>query len=157
MKKLEDIGVQAGKGKYYEEAIYSLGLIYNVVTDEMTTYLNQHGLTPGKFNILMSVKHRGRENGISQVDVSKSLIVSPSNMTKLLMKLEQDGLVERLELKGDKRVNMTRITAKGSKLLDQVWGGYNERLVKFYDVLSVAKQKALAALLMEWLEKIKEI
>lgn len=154
MSILASIGVETGKGKYYEETVYSLALIYNVITDEMTKYLSAYDLTPGKFNILLAVKQGGTE-GISQVDVSKRLIVTPSNMTKLIDKLEKDGLVTRSSLAGDRRVNILKITAKGTKLLDSAWEGYNERLQKLLSSLNIKEQKTLSTLLITWLEKIR--
>lgn len=152
---LGTVGVEAGQGKHYEEAIYSLALIYNVITDQMTTYLDEYNLTPGKFNILMAVKHQGGKEGISQVDVSKRLIVTPSNMTKLIDKLEKDAFVTRSSLDGDRRVNILQITSKGSKLLDSVWKGYEDRLQKLLSPLSASEQKVLASLLGKWLENIR--
>lgn len=154
MSILESIGVKTGEGKYYEEAIYSLALIYNVITDEMTKYLSKYDLTPGKFNILLAVKQGGKE-GISQVDVSKRLIVTPSNMTKLIDKLEKDGLATRSSLAGDRRVNILKITAKGAKLLDSAWDGYNERLQKLLSSFNTTQQKTLSSLLVSWLENIR--
>lgn len=156
MKTLEHFGVETGKGKYYEEAVYSLALIYNVITDEMTNYLNDFGLTPGKFNILFTIKHRGKEKGISQVDVSKQLIVTKSNLTKLIVKLEKDGLVTRSALAGDRRVNMLIITPKGSQLLDRLWDGYNTRLKDLLSSMEANKQKMLSSLLVEWLNNLRE-
>lgn len=156
MGKLETIGVETGKGKYYEEAIYSLALIYNIITDEMTTYLSDFDLTPGKFNILLAIKHHGSNEGISQVEVSKRLIVTPSNMTKLIDKLEKDGLVSRSALEGDRRVNILKITAKGIKLLDSVWEGYNNRLKNLISSLDINQQKNVSALLVKWLENLRK-
>ena len=156
MSVLETIGVQTGQGKHYEEVIYSLALIYNVITDQMSTYLSEYQLTPGKFNILLAVKHQGGKEGISQVEVSKRLIVTPSNMTKLIDKLEKDGLVTRSALPGDRRVNILKITSKGSKLLDAVWGGYDARLKKILSSLNESQQKILSGLLVSWLENIRK-
>ncbi len=155
MTSLKAFGVDDGKGKYYEEAIYSLALIYNVVTNEMTTYLDQFNLTPGKFNILMIIKHQGKNDGIPQVEISKRLIVTPSNMTKLIDKLEKDGLVERSALEGDRRVNIMNITSKGSKLLDAVWPGYIEKLKKLIGGLNQGQQKDVSELLKVWLAKLQ--
>ncbi len=153
---LDTLGVETGQGKYYEEAIYSLALIYNVITDEMTAYLSDYDLTPGKFNILLAVKQQGGKEGISQVDVSKRLIVTPSNMTKLIDKLEKDGLVTRSALEGDRRVNILKITPQGVKLLDSVWDGYNTRLQKLISSLAGNQQKILASLLVTWLENLRK-
>ena len=155
MTTLRTFGVEDGQGKYYEEAIYSLALVYNIITNEMTAYLKDYQFTPGKFNILMIIKHQGREEGISQVEVSKRLIVTPSNMTKLIDKLEKDGLVTRSALEGDRRVNILRITSKGSRLLDSAWDGYNKKLKELVSGLELNKQKSLAALLQDWLNFLK--
>ena len=60
MQTLKSIGVEEGKGKFHEEIIYSLALIYNVMDNELSNYFSQYNLTLGKFNILMIVKHRGK-------------------------------------------------------------------------------------------------
>ena len=151
MNHLKKYGVQGGPGKYYEEAIYSVALLYSIIDDNLSAYLRTFGMTLGKFNILMAVKHQGGEVGISQVDVSKHLIVTPSNMSKLIDKLESDGLVNRTPLEGDRRVHILKITAQGSKLLDDIWPGYVEKLKGLYGVLKGEKQKTLAYLLGEWL------
>jgi len=155
MGTLEAIGVETGKGKYYEEAIYSLALIYNFITDEMTTYLSKYDLTPGKFNILLAVK-QGGDQGMSQVEVSKRLIVTPSNMTKLIDKLEKDRLVTRSPLAGDRRVNILKITAKGIKLLDSAWEGYNDHLKSLIASLDMNQQKAVSGLLVQWLGNLRK-
>jgi DNA-binding MarR family transcriptional regulator len=157
MSSLKTFGIDDGKGKYYEEATYSLALIYNVITNEMTSYLDQFKLTPGKFNILMVIKHQGKNEGIPQVEISKKLIVTPSNMTKLIDKLEKDGLVERSALEGDRRVNIMKITSKGSKLLDQVWPEYNERLKGLISGLNQNQQKDVSDLLKVWLVKLQGV
>ena len=154
MRSLEVLGVKSGK--YYEEAIYSLVLIYNIFDDEISRFLKPFNLTPGKFNILLVTKHQGKDQGISQVDISKRLIVTPSNMTKMLVKLGKDGFIERLALEGDRRVNLIRITKKGSHVLDQVWSGYNAKLESFVARLSTDTQKRLAELLGIWLSKLAE-
>ncbi len=153
MKELETYGIVKGEGKYHEEAVYSLALLYNIISDEVSTYLTKYNLTIGKLNVLIAIKHHGGEEGIPQVEVSKHLIVTPSNMTNMVDKLEADGLVKRYPLEGDRRVNITKITKKGVDLLDGLWPGYTEVLKKQMEGLTKEKQKALANLLTEWFEE----
>ena len=155
MTVLKSFGVEEGKGKYHEEAIYSLVLVYNLIWNDISSYLELHHLTPGKFNILMIIKHHGKVEGIPQVEISKRLILTPSNMTKLIDKLEKDGLVTRSALEGDRRVNLMKITPKGSKVLDQVWGGYNNRLKDLTRGLDQNQQRAAARLLKTWLARLQ--
>ena len=67
MSDLKRFGILEGGGKYYEEAIYSLALIYNICSNRMSSYLKGFNLTPGKLNILVAIRHHGGEEGISQV------------------------------------------------------------------------------------------
>ncbi len=105
----------------------------------------------------MAVKHQGGKKGINQVDVSKHLIITPSNMSKLIYKLEQDNLVIRSSQEGDRRISILKVTDKGSKLLDKVWGGYNDILKELYGKLTHEKQKKMAALLGEWFGLVRKV
>src|SRR3989338_2671260 len=95
MANLETFGVIKGAGRWHEEIIYSLALLYNIVSSAVEHYLKAHDLTIGKLNILIAIKHHGGDKGIRQVQISNHLIVTPSNMTKMLDKLEKDKLVAR--------------------------------------------------------------
>ena len=151
---LKSFGIEVGKGKHHEEAIYSVALLYNLLSSEIERYLQKFGLSAGKLNVLVTIRNRGGEEGISQVDISKNLIVSPANMTKLLDKLEKEGLVTRGAQEGDRRVNIIRITPKGEKLLDQLWPGYLKTLEELGKKLSQKDQKQLASSLMGWVGKL---
>ena len=153
MVDLSTFGVPKGGDRYYEKVIYSLALLYNVLSSEIAAYLKEYNLTIGKMNILMAIKHQGGKEGIMQVEISKHLIVTPSNMTKMIHKLEKEKLVSRHALAGDRRVNIIKITPKGSDLLDLVWKGYDAKLRSLIKNMSVDQQKVLADMLMDWLNK----
>ena len=155
MDYLKAFGIEEGKNNPHQQIIHSIALIYNVIYDEMAAFFEPYDLTPGKFNILMAIKHHGGQKGIRQVEVSKQLILTPSNMTKMIDKLEKEGFVQRSALKGDRRVNIVKVTSQGVELLDSIWESYNAELKKAVGPLSKVKQKQLAALLTEWFEKLK--
>ncbi len=155
MEFLKAFGIQDSKDKHHKQIIYGLALIYNLIYDAMANFFQEYDLTPGKFNILMVIKHQGKDQGIAQVEIGKHLILTPSNMTKLIDKLEKEGLVERSALKGDRRVNLTKITKKGSDLLERVWEAYNKKLLALTASLNKEEQKALAKLLVAWLKEMK--
>ncbi|MFH1692170.1 MAG: MarR family transcriptional regulator [Candidatus Omnitrophota bacterium] len=155
MDFLRKYGFEAGKGRYYEEVLYSLALIYNIANNALSVYLKDFGLTPARFNVLMAIKHQGKKEGVSQVEISRSLIVTASNMTRLLDKLEKEGLIQRASQQGDRRVNFVLISEKGSKILDRAWPGYEKKLRDLIKDLPQGKQKSLAALLMEWFRKLE--
>ena len=155
MTKIEKYGVAQGQGKFDEEIVYSLALLYHVIFQDISDYLTLFDMSVGKFNLLMIVKHRGGQKGLKQVEISRHLILTPSNMTKLIDKLEKDKLVERSAQAGDRRVNLIRITSKGSSLLDQLWPGYSKILKKSTQHLKTSQQKQLAQILTGWFEQIR--
>src|SRR3989338_1794577 len=108
MADLKFYGINTQSDQAEMTLVHSLALLYNVLANEISPLLNEYDLTPGKFNALMIIKHQGKEEGISQEEISKKLIVTPSNMTRLLDKLEHEKLIERLALEGDKRVNLVK-------------------------------------------------
>ena len=149
MNYFETFGINVGKGKYHEEVIYSIVLAFNLLNNEMTAYLKDFNLTPAKFNVLMVLKHQVKKEGTSQVEISKRLIVTASNMTRLLDKMEREKLVQRVSQEGDRRVKIIQITEKASKLLDAVWSGYNEKLEKLAATLNQNEQKSVSETLIK--------
>lgn len=152
MDYLKSFGIETGEGKHQEEAFYGLILVYNLIFDRMAEYLNSWGLTPAQFNILLVVQKNGKEEGITQVDISKKLIVTPSNTTRLLEKMEHEKLIIRQSKDEDRRFKMVHITPKGTALLDKVWPEYQQRIKQVVSVLEEDDQKKSAALLMKWLK-----
>ena len=149
--RLKEIGVEIGQGKYHEEMIYGVGLVYTSLYNQISAILKKYKLTPSEMNVLMLVKHQGQDQGISQVDLGQKLMVTAHNMTRAIQKLEKNRLLKRVSHKKDARVNLVTISPKGSRLLDQVWPEYNKKLQDLANKISVEEQKVLAGLLQKWL------
>ena len=130
MDYFKSYGIEVGQGKYFDEAFYGVAILYNLLYNEIFSYLDQYDLTPAKFNILITIKNQGKDKGINQVELSKRLIVSPSNMTRMLDRLEREKLVVRTAQEDDRRVKVIKITERGIKLIDTVWAGYQKCLNK---------------------------
>ncbi len=154
MNKLAQFGIMTGRGKHYEEAMYCLALIYNVCNTRLTAFLKGHGLSIGKFNILVAIKVHGGEQGLSQVDISKHLIVTPSNMTKLIDKLEKKGMVTRSAMPEDRRVNIIKISQSAADLIDSIWDEYSAQLKDLMSGLDTKDQEIMAAKLIKWLKAL---
>ncbi len=154
MDYLEAYGVDVGKGKYQEEIVYRLVILSNYILNEISVYLGQYKLTPAKMNVLMIVKHQGGEKGISQVDLSRRLMVSTSNLTRVLAKLQRDKLIKRGSIDGDKRFKTIHVTSKGSSLLDAVWPGYVKKLASLTEGLDEEKKQLLSEMLSQWMSLV---
>ena len=113
-------------GSENRKVLYSMTILWNKISTRMDAVLSEFKLNVSKFNILMIIKHIGKEDGIQQNEISKRLLVTPSNITKLLDKLENDGMITRNSKKEDRRVKLIKITKSASKLLDEVWPVYTK-------------------------------
>ncbi len=152
---LKAFGISVGQKKHYEEVVYSVTLINNILNKNISAHHALYNLTPGKFNILMVIKHIGEDRGIRQVDISKNLALTPSNITKLVYKLEKEKLLTRSS-SVDRRVNLIKITEKGSKLVDKVSNGSIGEFKKMGCNLSQSNLKKLSSLLIEWFNYLVE-
>lgn len=154
MDYVKSFGIATGQGNHQEEAFYGLVLVYNVLFNRISQYLQEWGLTPAQFNILMVVNKQGKGAGISQIDLSKKLIVTPSNTTRLLEKMESEKLIIRTAQNEDKRVKLVFITPKGSALLEKVWPAYQNKIQESASVLNQQDQKTAAEVLIKWLDRL---
>ena len=154
MQDLLRFGIQAEDHSPQAGAIYSLICLYSLVERSIVNYLRPYNLSGSQFNALMIIKHIGKDKGISQIEIGEKLIVSASNMTRLLDKLNKEKLVERLPQEHDRRVNLIKITNKGSKLLDEIWPGYEAILKELGKSLETKELEQLTALSLKWFNKL---
>ena len=77
---------------------------------EIGTRLRDVGLSIPQFDVLSTLTE---EEGLSQRALADRLYVTKGNVSGLLDRLEQAGLVERRERPGDKRSHGVYLTAKG--------------------------------------------
>ena len=105
----------------HDQIVYNIGYLYTLLEDYFTFAYKEFGLSPAQFNLLMAVKHVGKDEGISQSQIGKHLYVTAANITRLIDGLEQQGLLLRHAHPQDRRVNLIKITPQGAQLLDRVW------------------------------------
>jgi len=156
MEQFKRFGINLEKDHFVETSIYGIACVYALIEKEIENYLKQHDLSTSRFNMMMVIKHQCKEEGISQIDIGKRLVVTASNMTKQLDKLIAEGFVERFAQQGDRRVNLIKITQKGSDLLDEVWQGYYKTISGIADKIPVQDRETLSRILASWFEKLEK-
>lgn len=154
MRLLEQYGIRIEKEEYDKACVYGVACIYSLIEKQVSDFLRPFSLTPAKFNALMIIKHVGKEKGLSQIEIGRRLIVSASNMTRLLDKLEIDGFIERCSRVGDRRVRVIKISEKGSNILNEVWPGYHEKIKQIANYMNKQRQKDMVSLMGKWLEHL---
>jgi DNA-binding MarR family transcriptional regulator len=70
----------------------------------------QYGLTGPQSSVLRTLAKYGP---LSSASLSRSLYVTPSNITGIIDRLEKKDLVERVRKEGDRRIALITLTEKG--------------------------------------------
>ncbi len=70
-----------------------------------------HGLTAVQFNVLNVLART--PDGMRASDLARALIVDPSNVTGLLKRMKQSGLLKEIENPRDRRQHVVTLNAKG--------------------------------------------
>src|SRR5262245_49362779 len=81
-----------------------------------------HGLTLNDYEALLVLSHA--EDGLKRVELARSLMLTPSGITRLLQGLEDAGLVERKSCATDLRVTYAQLTDAGRDKLEAASGGH---------------------------------
>jgi len=107
-------------------------------------FLRPHGLTPEQFGVLATLCNR---DGMSQRELADHLVKDRPNITRMLDKLQQKGLVERCPDPADRRIYRLHATTEGHDLMQQLVPSVLKLREQMFGVLSPAEQKTLRDLL----------
>ena len=152
----ENFYLDTVKGRPSAEVFNAILCLYSLLQRASDDYFKPYALTPVKFNTLLLIKYLGRDKGLSQSDISHHLIVTPSNITRLIDRLIKDGYCERTTNKNDRRIKLIKITSKGSKILDEVSHGYGEMIQQTIYCLDRPEVEELSGLLLKLYGKMRE-
>ncbi len=80
-------------------------------------------------------------------ELSRRLMVTGGNVTTITDQLEREALVERVEVPGDRRAYLVRLTAKGRRQFNAMALAHEAWIVQAFHGLSEAEARQLHALL----------
>jgi DNA-binding MarR family transcriptional regulator len=84
----------------------------------------RHGLTIKGYEALLVLSH-AEDGRMKRVDLARSLMLTPSGITRLLQGLEEAGFVERAACASDLRVTYAQLTAAGREKLHAAAEGHD--------------------------------
>lgn len=96
------------------------------------------------YDILWALEREGPQR---QRDLANHILVARYSLSRLVDRMEADGVVERRECKEDLRGQMVAITAAGLTLRKKMWAAYSPALQGAVGKLNAAEAAQLAALL----------
>jgi DNA-binding MarR family transcriptional regulator len=91
-----------------------------------------HGLTLNDYEALL-VLSRADDGRLKRVELARSLLLTPSGITRLLQGLEDAGLVERASCATDLRVTYAQLTDAGRDKLEAASGGHIASIRALFD------------------------
>jgi len=97
-----------------------------------------------QFGTLEALYHLGP---LSLGDLADKLLVTGGNVTYVMDRLEDQGLVYRYRRPDDRRVILARLTPEGRELVADVFPGHASYIEHLSRHLSLDEQRALSALL----------
>lgn len=99
-----------------QEAVVNLLVAADFIRTRMGYVCAKHDLTIGQFNVLRILKGVYPE-GHARCEITKRMIERAPDITRLVDRLEQRELVERIGSGVDRRLSITRITPPGLALV----------------------------------------
>jgi DNA-binding MarR family transcriptional regulator len=102
-----------------EEAFLALQRTASLLLQALGRALRGHDLTPVQYNALRILRGTGEE-GLTCGEIGERLVSPGPDVTRLLDRLEQRGVVTRLRDAEDRRIVRARITQRGTTLLAEL-------------------------------------
>ena len=101
-----------------------------------------------QFNVLSLLKHQSGElGGLTQVELSKMMLVNRANITTLIDRMEKAGLVARKPVPNDRRYNIIELTPHGVEMYQKVSGIYKQKIGQIMHVLNDEELESLKTVL----------
>lgn len=139
----EEIGLPNPIRNHPQEAALSIVLTGNLLNKEANRLLRQFGLTEAQFNVLLLLRRQAGPEGLSQTELSRFLLVNRANVTGLVDRMQQLGLITRLTAPGDRRLKRICMTHKGKEALSMAEAAYFERILEVFGEMDEGERKGL--------------
>ena len=104
-----------------EEAHLNLSRTETVLQEGIDRVLKPHGVSASQYNVLRILRGAGAK-GLCRHEIRDRLLTRMPDVTRLLDRMEDAGLVTRERDTADRRLVTTRLTDRGRKLVDALDG-----------------------------------
>ncbi len=125
--------------------VHNLMQTTHALGSQLDTKLRGGKVTAASFNALLALKNSGSE-GLKMGELGDRLVVSKSNITGLVDRMESRGWVQRYSC-SDRRVISVHITPSGLSVLDDLLPAYQNATESLTSCLSDHEKKQLSTLL----------
>lgn len=116
MKLQEEIAQSKPFRSPEEEAYLSIVRTSAVLEHSLAQGLKEHDITPTQYNVLSILRGAGAA-GLCRNEIGCRLVTAMPDVTRLLDRMEEQGLILRERGTDDRRMVRTRLTRKGLDLV----------------------------------------
>lgn len=131
-----------------ELLVRATALLYTKASKITDAFFAGFGITVAQYNVLALLAEE--DNHINQLTISKRMLVSQGNMTRILDKLVAAGLIRRTEDTQDRRHKCISITPKGRSLHGKIKPAYERLLHRLPQALPESVQQRAAYTMVAW-------
>ncbi len=128
-------------GKLVQEMVDLIRRLVRSVYLDSLKMSKQFGLTGPQSTALRALSIGGP---MSSADLSKTLYVTPSNITGIIDRLEKKAYVARMKKEGDRRVTLVRLTDAGRKLCETMPDPIEKKLIAGLSKLKPEQARSLS-------------
>lgn len=125
-----------------------------VARDHLRPFFAVHGLQPGEFDVLATLRRAGPPHALSPTALYDATMVTSGAMTGRIDRLERAGWVARQPDPDDRRGTLVALTAQGHALIDGLMAPHVQNGQRVLAGLSRAEQEALLGLLAKLLASL---
>ena len=129
----------------YTTSLWVRFLRFNLLSNKrLQDDLEKLDLTSPQFYVLATIGYAG---GLPFSEIGEKMMVTVSNLTGIVDRLEEKGLVARERDAHDRRIVRVRLTEKGAKLHKNTIPLFEKSIAQFFAPLDKSQQKELSSLL----------
>lgn len=129
----------------YTTSLWIRFLRFNLLSSKrLEGALERLDLTGAQFYVLATIGYTG---GIPFSEIGEKMMVTVSNLTGIVDRLEEKGLAVRQRDAKDRRVVRVKLTEKGSKVYKSAIPVFEKSVSQLFSPLNKSQQKGLASLL----------
>ncbi len=152
MSLKEELKLKKDFATLEHEALLNIYYTASMLKKRAAEFFDQHQTTDVQFNLMLLIHHNSEPGcGLSQVRLSEMMLVNRANITSLVDRMEDAGLVERKADPDDRRTNLVCLTARAKRILESVDADYIAEVKKIMSVLTKTQMKDM----VQSLEKLR--
>lgn len=99
-----------------------------ILLEQVEVALKSSGLPPLSWYDVLLELSRDPEEGLRQYEIGERVLLNKHNVSRLMDRMERDGLVKRVPCDLDGRGNVVKVSAKGLRIKGEMWPVYAAKI-----------------------------